>query len=266
MAPTVDNSIGRDTIVVVVMENSFGGFEITAQFPKTSWTVIINARDRETAVSREALGRLCRSYWYPVFAFLLRKGLDAERARDCTQDFFAALIEKDYLADLDQSKGKFRSFLLASAGHFLLNWLDVEKALKRGGGRRILALDQEDIDGAPRQVPANFLTPEAIFEYHWAASLLERTTARLRACYPPNQFEILKPFLLGDAARGDAAAAAAQLGISGSAFKVTVHRLRRRYRELLRAEIAETVADAGQVDEEIQYLLRVLRQTDRKTL
>src|SRR5262245_58882992 len=113
------------------MEDVFGGVEITARFPKTSWTLIIQARDRKTAVSREALGSLCRGYWYPVFAFLCRKGLDAERARDCTQDFFAALIEKDYLAGLEQSKGKFRSFLMVSAGLFLLNWLDMEQALKR---------------------------------------------------------------------------------------------------------------------------------------
>jgi RNA polymerase sigma-70 factor (ECF subfamily) len=248
------------------MANVFEGFAVAAGFPKTSWTLIVNARDPETAVSRQALGTLCRNYWYPVFAFLCRKGLDAEQARDCTQDFFAALIEKDYLADLEQSKGKFRSFLLASASHFLLNRLDGARALKRGGGCQILTLEQEDIDSAPRNVPAHFLTPEAVFEYHWAESLLEGTMTRLRAFYPAHQFEILKPFLLGEAARGEGAAAAAQLGISDNAFKVAVHRLRKHYREVLRAEIAETVADPGQVDEEIRYLLRVLGQTDRKAL
>jgi RNA polymerase sigma-70 factor (ECF subfamily) len=248
------------------MENVFGGFEVTARFPRTSWTVIVNARDRETAVSREALDRLCRSYWYPVYAFLRRKGLDAEQARDCTQDFFMTLIEKHYLADLERSKGRFRSFLLASANHFLLNWLDAAKAQKRGGRQEIFTLEPGDLDREPGIAPAPYLTPEAVFEYQWAAGLLDRTTTRLRACYPPHQFEILKPFLLGEAARGDGAATAAQLGISVSAFKVTVHRLRRRYRELLRAEIAETVADAGQIDEEIHYLLRVVGQSGRNPL
>jgi RNA polymerase sigma-70 factor (ECF subfamily) len=248
------------------MEHAFGGFDVTARFPRTSWTVIVNARERETAVSREALEQLCRSYWYPVYAFLRRKGLDAERARDCTQDFFTTLIEKRCLADLERSKGRFRSFLLASASHFLLNWLDAAKAQKRGGAQQILTLKPEDLDRESGIAPAPFLTPEAVFEYQWAAGLLDRTTTRLRACYPPHQFEILKPFLLGEAVRGEGVATAAQLGISDSAFKVTVHRLRKRYREILRAEIAETVADPRQIDEEIQYLLRIVGQTGRQPM
>jgi RNA polymerase sigma-70 factor (ECF subfamily) len=235
-----------------------GNPEGTARFPTTSWTLIVNARNPSDKGSREALGTLCGNYWYPVFAFYLRKGLDSDRARDCTQDFFTALLEKKYLADVERSKGKFRSFLLAAASHFFSNSLDAERALKRGGGRPILPLEQENAEGVYRHEPVDSLTPEALFEYHWATSLLERTLKRVRADYSGHDFEVLKPFLVGEAAHGDGIGAAEQLGISAGAFKAATHRLRKRYREVLRAEIAETVADAGEVDDEIRYLLEVL--------
>lgn len=244
------------------MADGFEGFEKTTRFPTTSWTLVVNARRRGASEgSRAALGGLCRSYWYPVFAFLCRKGLDREQARDCTQDFFTALLEKDYLADIERSKGRFRSFLLAAAGHFLLNWLSAEKAQKRGGGRQIFPLEPEPDGVASWKEPAHSLTPEAVFEYHWAASLLDRTLKRLRAGHPGREFEVMKPFLVGEADRGTLVAAAARLEMSDGAFKVAIHRLRKHYRELLRAEILETLDDAGQVEDEIRYLLRVLAQS-----
>jgi RNA polymerase sigma-70 factor (ECF subfamily) len=235
-------------------------YERTAQFPTTSWSVIVQAKDRCSEVSREAIGQLCAIYWRPVFTFFCRKGLERDRALDCTQDFFTTLLEKDYLAGIERSKGRFRSFLLAAANHFLHNWFDAERALKRGGGRWILPLATEDVEGPYRNGPIDVLTPDALFEYQWARSLLDRTLQRLRTAYPNRDFEILKPFLVGEASRGDSAAAAGQLGLSDGAFKVAVHRLRKQYREFLRAEIAETVDHPDQVDDEIRYLLKILAQ------
>ena len=244
------------------MADGFDGSRHGARFPTTSWSVIMNARDPSSEISREALDRMCRMYWYPVWIFIRHKGLDSDRARDCTQDFFTALLEKRYLADIDRSKGKFRSFMLTAGSHFVNNWFDAQSAQKRGGGRLLVPLEINDGDRVRWNEPAHGLTPEALFEYHWAANLLDLTLRRLRAAHPSPDFDVLKPFLVGEAARGDAAAAAERLGMSGGAFKVAVHRLKKRYREALRAEIAETVSDASQVEDEIRYLLKVLSRGD----
>src|SRR5271165_1916299 len=240
------------------MANSMKTPENSGRFPTTSWTMFVNTRDRDVNVSRQALEKLCRGYWTPVFAFLRRNGLDDDQARDCTQAFFTALLDKDYLADVERSKGNFRSFLLVAVKHFLSNQLDAEKTLKRGGGRAILQLEFEGPNGLCCNEPEHSLTPEAVFEYQWATSLLERTLKRLRDSYPTADFDLMKPFLVGDAARGDGAAAAAQLGMSDGAFKVAIHRLRKKYREALWAEIGETVADPSEVDGEIRYLMAIL--------
>jgi RNA polymerase sigma-70 factor (ECF subfamily) len=242
------------------MPDGSEGLVRTAQFPTTSWSVIAETRNRDSEVAQKALGRLYSIYWYPVFALLCRKGLNSDRARDCTQDFFTTLLQKDYLADIECSKGKFRSFLLAAVSHFFSNWLDSEKALKRGGGRPMIALEFENAEGIHRRDPGHSLTPEALFEYHWVRTLLDRTLKRLRAAYSNQDFDVLKPFLVGEASRGDGGAAAQQLGMTDGAFKVAIHRLRKHYREILRKEIAETVVDPSQVDDEIRYLLKVLAQ------
>jgi len=236
------------------------------QFPTTSWTLIANTRHPQADVSREALGALCTRYWYPIYAFIRRKGLDSEQARDSTQDFFAALLEKDYLADIERARGKFRSFLLASVSHFLSNQFDARRALKRGGGLRPLALELESAESVYRMEAAHSLTPETLFEYRWATSLLDRALQRLRAAYPGNDFDVLKPFLLGEAARGESAAAAQRLGMSEGAFKVAIHRLRKRYREILQSEIAETVDDPAEVEGEIRYLLAALTRGRERAL
>jgi RNA polymerase sigma-70 factor (ECF subfamily) len=233
------------------------------RFPTTSWSLIVNARNLDDKVSREALSRLCSSYWLPVFAFIRRKGLDPDQAKDCTQDFFVAVLEKDYLAGVARSKGNFRSFLLAAVTHFLSNRFESERAQKRGGGLRIFSLDMKDAEGAYRSEPANSLTPEELFEYRWATSLLEHTLGQLRNGYAGDDFDELKPFLTGEEAHGDGVAAAERLGMSAGAFKVAVHRLRKRYRDVLRAEIAKTVADPAQVDEEIRYLLVILARGEK---
>ncbi len=236
----------------------------TRRFPTTSWTLIVNARHPQPDVSREALGTLCTRYWYPIYAFIRRRGLDSEQARDSTQDFFATLLEKDYLAEIERARGKFRSFLLASVSHFLSNQFDARRALKRGGGKRPLALELESAEGVYRIESSHSLTPEALFEYRWATSLLDRALQRLRAGYSGSDFDILKPFLLGESARGESAAAADRLGLSEGAFKVAIHRLRKRYREVLQSEIAETVDDPAEIEGEIRYLLAaVVRGTER---
>jgi DNA-directed RNA polymerase specialized sigma24 family protein len=245
------------------MPEHLKGVEGTSRFPTTSWTVIVNARDLDRKVSQEALGTLCGNYWYPVFAFIRRKGLDSDQARDCTQDFFIALLEKDYLAAVERSKGNFRSFLLAAVSHFLSNRFKAERAEKRGGGRRFLPLEMQNAEGLYRNEPANSLTPEALFEYSWAASLLQRILHRLRAGYSDHDFDVFRPFLIGEESRGDSVATAERLGMSPGSFKVAIHRLRKRYRDVLRAEIAETVADPAQVDDEIRYLLAVLARGDK---
>ena len=249
-------------MIFIQMRDGLEGFQKTAQFPTTSWSVIAQAKSAETEVARNALGRLCSSYWYPVFALLCRKGLDSDRARDCTQDFFTTLLEKGYLAGIERSKGKFRSFLLAAVCHFFSNWLDAEKALKRGGGHALLPLEFENAEGICRTDVGHSLTPEAVFEYQWARTLLDRTLKRLRAMYANQDFDALKPFLVGEVARGQGAAAAERLGMSEGAFKVAIHRLRKRYRDVLREEIADTVAEPSQVDDEIRSLLKSLAQGD----
>jgi DNA-directed RNA polymerase specialized sigma24 family protein len=241
-------------------------FTETPRFPTTSWSLIASARHPQAEVSREALCGLCGRYWYPIYAFIRRKGLDAEQARDCTQDFFAALLEKNTFSDIERARGRFRSFLLASACHFLSNRFDAERTLKRGSGQRLLPLESDHAEHVYRNEPVNSLTPEAVFEYRWATGVLDRVLERLRAGYKASDFDVLKPFLLGEAAHGEGAVAAARLGMSEGAFKVAIHRLRKRYREILRSEIAETVADPAQVDDEIRYLLAALTRGTIKTL
>src|SRR5262249_32962700 len=207
---------------------------------------------------KESLARLCTSYWYPVYVFIRRKGFNSEDARDCTQEFFARVIEKQYLAGLDQSKGRFRSFMLAAVSHFLCNQLDAQRTRKRGVGCDILPLEIENEEGEYRREPSHTCTPEALFEHQWALTLLDRTLKRLRAEYAGPDFNRLKPFLMGEAERGHIATTAAEMGISEGALKVAVHRLRKRYREALPSEIAETVSEPEQVQEEIRYLLAVV--------
>src|SRR5450432_10153 len=162
------------------MSNGIKTRENSGRFPTTSWTVIVNTRNRDASVAREALEKLCQGYWAPVFAFIRRKGFDPDLAGDRTQAFFTALLEKDYLADIERSKGNFRSFLLVAVKHFLSNQFDAERALKRGGGRPILPMEFEGADGLRRNEPEHSLTPEAVFEYQWAKNLLDRTLKRLR--------------------------------------------------------------------------------------
>ncbi len=233
-------------------------------FATTRWSQVLTAAGRETPRSAEALARLCEAYWYPLYAYVRRQGYDAEQAQSLTQEFFATLLEKHYLRSADPSRGRFRSFLLASMKHFLSNERDRASAIKRGGRAVVVPFEVETAEGWYRLEPAEAETPETIFERRWALTLLERTLARLReefrAAGKQRLFERLEGHLTGEQETLPYAALSAQLGMTESAIKVTVHRLRRRYGALLRMEIAETVADPAQVDDEIRELFRSLQR------
>jgi RNA polymerase sigma-70 factor (ECF subfamily) len=207
------------------------------------------------------MGDLARLYWFPLYAYLRRKGHSPSEAEDLVQGFFARLLEKDALDAVDRSKGKFRSFLLASLKNFLSNERDKTQAAKRGGGRAMLSLDALDAEKRYAAQPVDEMTPERVFDRRWALAVLEQVLARLRQDYlARNQAEIfsaLEHLLIGSdgATYGQIAG---QLRMSESAVKVAAHRLRRRYRELLRQEIAQTVSEPRMVDEEIRQLLASL--------
>jgi RNA polymerase sigma-70 factor (ECF subfamily) len=232
------------------------------RFATTHWSVIVAARDPAAPQARAALAELCRSYWYPLYAYIRRQGHGADAAQDLTQEFFTRLLEKDGLASVDQGKGRFRSFLLAACKHFLANERDRARAQKRGGDRQFVPIDFRDADGRYGSEPAHDATPEKLFERRWALALLEQVLARLRLEYEAGGksllFERLKSHLTGDGGGVPHARAAAELELSEGAVKVAVHRLRRRYRELLRETISQTVNDPAQIDDEIRTLFAVL--------
>jgi RNA polymerase sigma factor (sigma-70 family) len=227
------------------------------RFATTHWSQIAAACDGDDAAARTALAGLCEAYWYPLYAFIRRQGYSAEQSQDLTQEFFARLLERDFLGALDPTKGKFRSFLLAACQHFLSNERDRERAQKRGGGRTILSLTPESAEARYLREPSHVQTPEKLFERRWALTLLDTVLSRLREEHRDRgkeaHFDRLRVYLVGErgAPQTDVAAA---LGMSVGAVKVAAHRLRQRYRELLREEIARTVDDLTQVDDEIRQL------------
>jgi RNA polymerase sigma-70 factor (ECF subfamily) len=231
-------------------------------FATTHWTLILNARGSDAPLAREALEKLCRSYWYPLYAFVRRQGRGPHDAQDLTQEFFARLLEKHYLEEVDRAKGRFRSFLLAALKHFLSNEWDRQRAHKRGGASPHVPIDTQFAESRYGLEPAHEQTPEKLFERRWALTLLDQVLARLReefvAAGKTGHFEELKVVLTSDKRSIPYAELGTRLGLSEGAVKVAVHRLRRRYRELLRAEIAGTVAGPEEVEEEIRHLFAAL--------
>lgn len=229
-------------------------------FATTRWSLVAAAQDPAAPESRQALADLCAAYWYPVYAYVRRRGHDHHRAQDLTQAFFARLLEKNDLADADRTRGRFRSFLLTACQHFLANQHDYAKAKKRGGGRSHVALDFADADYRYAREPAHDDTPERLFDRRWALDLLDRALTELRGEYEESGrgklFEALKGTLTG----GSEAYAelAESLDMSEGAVKVAVHRLRQRYRDRLRAAIAETVEKPEDVDDEVRDLFAAL--------
>ena len=236
--------------------------KVSRLFATTHWSMVLAAGQEASPQSAEALEQLCRAYWYPLYVYVRRRGYGPEDAQDLTQGFFAALLTGKYLVQANRDRGRFRTFLLTAFDNFLHNEHDRATALKRGGGREIVSWEEHTAEGRYAREPAGGLSPEQIYEKRWAATLLERVLARLRAEFDQAErrelFDQLKPHLWGEDEATPYAQLATRFNMSVSAIKVTVHRLRRRYRNVLREEIAQTVADAAEIDGEIQYLIRVM--------
>lgn len=233
-----------------------------AQFPPTLWSLVLKAGGQRSAEAERALAELCGTYWYPIYGYLRRCGKTTHDAQDLTQSFFHHLLSKDALARVRPDKGKFRSFLLTSLQHYLVDEWQRSQASKRGGGVNIVSLDAETAEHRYACEPADATDPELLFEQRWAMTLLEAALGRLQAEQKEQRerFDKLQIFLTGEPQGVSYAEIAAGLGISEGAVKVAVLRLRQRYRELIRDEIARTLADAGQVDEEMCHLLAILRR------
>ena len=231
-------------------------------FDTTRWTIIAAARGSDPEAVRAALSTLCDTYWYPVYAFIRRWGADPDRARDLTQGFFASLLERRDIEQVRPERGRFRTFLLASAKHFLLNDSARSRAMKRGGGVPLLSLAFDEAEGRYQFEPVDETTPETLYERRWALTVLERVIAKVQTKWQRAgrgaEFDVLKAGLLGEGPPGGYAAAAQELGTTEGAIKVAVHRLRRTFRKELRAAIGETVADPADVEEELKYLERAL--------
>jgi len=232
----------------------------SSRFPTTRWTLVVAAANPGQKEARSALASLCENYWYPLYAYLRRRGYSPDQAQDLTQEFFIRVLEGRYLYRADPQKGRFRAFILTSLKFFVADEEDRERAQKRGGG---LVVPLEFASGEERyqREPAHDETPERIFERRWALSVLDRVVEKLRGEFVqhgrPEHFERLKVFLLGPS-EAPYAALAREMSTSEGAVKVAIHRLRKRYRDLFRKEIADTVADPGEVDSELRYLAAVL--------
>ncbi len=227
-------------------------------FATTHWTVVLAAGKRHTPQSDHALEELCRTYWFPLYAYVRRRGHNKQDAEDLVQEFFARFLGKNYLAGLSAERGRFRAFLLASLKHFLANEWDRLRAQKRGGGAAHLSLDWQTADTKFQVAATNEPSPDKAFDREWALALLAKVIERLQQeCAADGKaklFEQLKIFLMagkGEAAHGEVAQT---LGMEEGAVRVAVHRLRKRYRVLLRDEIAQTLTDESQVDEEMRAL------------
>ncbi len=230
-------------------------------FATTHWSVVLAAAHQETPEAAAALEKLCRTYWYPLYAYVRRSGHSPEDAQDLTQAFFACLLARGSFAQVGPQKGKFRSFLLTALRHFLSDQWSQARAVKRGGGAEVLSLDALEAEGRYRLEPVERLDAEKIYEHRWAITLLEQALNRLRdeatAAGKARLFEALESLVAGesDISCSDIAL---KLGLTESAVKSTLHRLRERYRALVREEIAHTVAEPAEIEDEVRYLITVV--------
>ena len=224
-------------------------------FTTTHWSVVLSARNRKSPQSKQALAALCETYWFPLYAYVRQAGYSSHDAQDLTQAFFARLLGKDFLNDVDHQRGKFRSFLLAALKHFLSHQRERARAKKRGGGRVSFSLDFGNAENRYRLEPEDPTTPERLYTRRWALTLLDRVVRRLEEEHArvgkAETFAGLKEFLTAGRESRPYRRVAHELGMTEGAIKVAVHRLRRRYRELLKEEIAQTVADPAEIEEEL---------------
>ncbi len=234
-------------------------------FVTTHWSLVLSAGDHDGTRAQNALAQLCQTYWYPLYAYARGRGHSREDAQDLTQEFFARLLAHDWVGRADRSKGRFRSFLLTAMKRFMAGEWDKARAQKRGGGAPLLPLPFDAAESRLSRKPADQVTPEESFEKRWVLTLLEEVVKRLRKEYEQEGnaglFSEINPCLVGERASLPYAQLAGKLALSESGVKSAVHRLRRRYRKLLRAEIAQTVAAPGEVDEELRHLFAVLGKT-----
>ena len=239
-----------------------GGDTSPRCFLTTHWSVILAAKQETSAEADAALERLCQTYWLPLYFFVRRRGNAAHDAQDLTQEFFARLLAKEFLHAVDRSKGKFRSFLLAALEHFLAKEWRKAKAQKRGGKFTFVSINDDSAEQPYLQVPASNLSPEQLFEQQWAMTLLNQAVARLRDEYVASGksalFEGIKIFLTGEKHAASYAELALKLNTTEAALKMAVSRMRQRYGELLREEIANTVSDPTEVEEELRAVIRAL--------
>jgi RNA polymerase sigma factor (sigma-70 family) len=227
-------------------------------FATTHWSVVVHAGDSQSPQAASAMERLCRTYWYPLYVFVRRKGHSHEDASDLTQAFFEKFLEKRYLKSVDASLGKFRTFLLTSMTHFLANEWDKSQAQKRGGGQRMISFDDATAEERYQLEPLEHATPETLFERRWAQTVLRVVLDRLAAETETKRFEVLKPFLLEDKGAVSYDDVAAQLGLSVSAITSAIHRLRARFGVLLVEEVSNTVDTQEAVEPELRHLLAAL--------
>jgi DNA-directed RNA polymerase specialized sigma24 family protein len=235
-----------------------------SRFDTTRWSLVLAAAARDSSGARRALATLCETYWYPLYAYVRRQGYAAPDAQDLTQAFFARLLEKHDVEDARRDRGRFRSFLLASLRHFLLNEAQSRRTLKRGGGQVPLSLDLETAEGRYLREPIDTCTPDTIFDRRWALTVLDRVLLRLRRqaidAGKTAELDALKACLTGGIPHGSYRALGRELGLTEGAVKVAVHRMKRRFQQLLREEIAQTVLTSDAIDEEIQYLFSALKR------
>ena len=231
------------------------------RFATTHWSVVLLAGQADSPQATEALEKLCRTYWYPLYVYVRRQGNSPEDAQDLTQEFLSRLLEKNYLAKADRDRGKFRTFLLGSLKNFLVNEWKRAGRLKRGGDLTFLSFDANVAEDRYAAEPANESNPDAAYEQRWAVTLIEQVLATLRREYSAANksrlFEELKGFIWGDKSTASYAEIAGHLNLTEGTVKVAVHRLRQRFRELLRAEVAHTVARPEDIDGELRHLISV---------
>lgn len=234
------------------------------QFPQTRWSVVLAACDaNDSGRSTAALDDLCRAYWFPLYVYIRRRGISPEDAEDLTQGYFVALIEKNYLAQADRDRGKLRSFLLTTLKHYLADEWTKAHALKRGPGRMMVAIDAAEAEQRYALEPVDEQSPDRLFEKRWALTLLDNVLVALRTDYVRSGqdkiFDALKKFLAWNSASEAYREAAAELGLKENAVRVAVFRMRRRYGDLLRAQVADTVTSPEEVAAELDYLFSLLR-------
>jgi len=230
-------------------------------FQTTHWSVVLGAGQNDTTRAQDALGRLCQTYWYPLYAYVRQRGHSPQDAQDLTQEFFARLLLRKTLREIKREGGKFRSFLLTAMNHFLVDEWRKLKAEKRGAGQ-IVSLEGREAETRYGHEPVDRITPEKLFEQNWALALLDTVYARLEAEYQEQGkervFDVLRFCLMGERGQVPYAELAKQLGLAENTVKTLVHRLRGRYRELLREEVGKGVATQAEAEAELRCLFRAL--------